>query len=97
MATIDNIEAIELPEIANASKVKGQIIPVIGNYLPGTIQALPNYFTDTIPRNNIGTEAYSIIPYDAADIPTRLTAYRDIIDDTEIDIYFHQLDLEQKE
>ncbi|WP_148373025.1 type I-B CRISPR-associated protein Cas5b [Bacteroides bouchesdurhonensis] len=97
LATIDNIEAIELPEIANASKVKGQIIPVIGNYLPGIIQALPNYFTDTIPRNNIGTEAYSIIPYDAADIPTRLTAYRDIIDDTEIDIYFHQLDLEQKE
>lgn len=97
LATIDKIEAIELPKIANASKVKGQIIPVIGNYLPGTIQALPNYFTDTIPRNNIGTEAYSIIPYDAPDIPTRLTAYRDIIDDTEIDIYFHQLDLEQKE
>lgn len=97
LATIDSIEVIDIPEISNACKIKGQVVPVVGNYLPGTIQALPKYFSNTIPRNNIGTEAYSVIPYDAADIQTRLTAYRDTIDDIEVDIYFHHLDLAQEE
>ena len=59
--------------------------------LPGIIQALPEYFTNEIPRKNIGTKAYSVIPFTASDFPTSIKAYRDIIDDNEIDIYFHQL------
>ena len=90
LATIEQIEEVELAETDRATKIKGQVIPFSGNYLPGTIQALPTYFTDTIPRNNIGTEAYSVIPYDSADVETHLTAYKDFIDNREIDIYFHQ-------
>lgn len=71
--------------------IRGQIVPFMGNFLPGTIQALPKYFTDTIPRNNIGTEAYSVIPYDSDSFPTKLKAYSDYIDNKEVDIYFHQL------
>lgn len=97
LGTIHRIETVELQEIANACKIKGQVIPINGNYLPGTVQPLPKYFTGTIPRNNIGTEAYSVISYDTADIPTHLIAYRDTIDGTEIDIYFHQLHFEQEE
>lgn len=97
MATVDKIEELVLTEVQNANKIKGQIIPFAGNYLPGVLQALPKYFTDTIPRKNIGTEAYSIIPYNSDDFPTNLTAYRDVIDNKEVDIYFHNLNFVSEE
>jgi|WetSurMetagenome_2_1015567.scaffolds.fasta_scaffold06567_4 CRISPR-associated protein Cas5t len=92
LATIDKIEEIELKETSNADKIKGQIVPFTKNHLPGTLQALPKYFTNTIPRNNIGTEAYSIIPFNADDFQTSIIAYRDSIDENDVDIYFHKLD-----
>lgn len=92
LASIEEIIEVNLLEIEKADKIKGQIIPFKDNYLPGIVQALPKYFTETIPRNNIGTEAYSIIPYDAADMPTCLTAYQDCIEDKNLDIYIHHLD-----
>lgn len=94
IATINKIGHVELTEIQNASKIKGQIVPFAGNFLPGTLQALPKYFTNSIPRNNLGTEAYSVIPYYSNDHQTMLTAYRDVIDNKEIDIYFHELHFE---
>lgn len=91
LASIEEIKEVELPKIEKAEKIKGQIIPFKENGLPGLIQALPKYFTETIPRNNIGTEAYSVIPYDVSDMPTCLTAYRDYIKDKHLDIYIHHL------
>ena len=91
IASINSIKEIELNQIDSANKIKGQIIPFKGNGLPGVIQALPKYFTDSIPRRNLGTEAYSVIQFNSSDYPTALTAYRDKIDDNEIDIYFHNL------
>lgn len=95
LAFIDSIEEVELQEVTNASKIKGQIIPFKGNSLPGLIQALPKYFTETVPRNNIGTEAYSVIPYDAVDMQTHLTAYRDCIEERAVDVYFHKLNFNE--
>lgn len=93
LATVNNIEEIELADIHNADKIKGQIIPFIDNYLPGLIQPLPKYFTNTIPRNNLGTEAYSVISFNASDIQTNLNAYQDTLPSgKEIHIYFHDLD-----
>lgn len=84
---------VELKEVVNADKVKGQIVPLRENFLPGKIQALPKYFTDEIPRNNLGTEPYSVIPYHVRDFPTNMRAYRDEHQgENGIDIYFHQLD-----
>ena len=91
LASIDNILELDLNEISAAEKIKGQIVPFENNMLPGIIQALPEYFTDEIPRKNIGTKAYSVIPFYTSDFPTSIKAYRDSIDDKEIDIYFHQL------
>lgn len=91
LASIDKISELDLNEIPVAEKIKGQIVPLENNMLPGIIQALPEYFTNEIPRKNIGTKAYSVIPFTASDFPTSIKAYRDIIDDNEIDIYFHQL------
>jgi CRISPR-associated protein Cas5t len=96
LATIEEIRECDLAEVDHADKIKGQVIPFADNYLPGTVQALPKYFTDTLPRQNIGTEPYSVIPYDIPDFPTSLKAYSDFIDGREIDILMHHLELENK-
>lgn len=97
LATVNRISRVELQEIHDATKIKGQIIPLFGNYIPGQIQPLPKYFSDTIPRNNWGTEAYSIVNHNATDIRTDLTAYIDPDMKKEIHIYFHDLDFNQYE
>lgn len=93
LATVEDIREVELESIEHANKIYGQVVPLEGNYLPGTIQALPIYFTNTIPRQNLGTEAFSVIPYTSKDISTQLTAYRDEVNGQLVDIYIHQIDL----
>lgn len=96
LATINSIEKIEMESVSNASKIKGQIIPFNESHLPGTIQPLPKYFTNTIPRKNIGTEAYSVINFKAMDIPTSLPAYIDFPDkEREVHIYFHEINFSE--
>ncbi|MCC6287453.1 MAG: type I-B CRISPR-associated protein Cas5 [Chitinophagaceae bacterium] len=90
---IRSIEKKRLQPIENADKIRGQIIPFNNYFLPGTIQALPKYFSNSIPRQNLGTEAYSVINYQAK-IQSNLTAYRDVVNGKEIDIFLHQLDFE---
>ncbi len=93
LATVNSVEQVELLEVQNASKIKGQIVPFAGNYLPGLIQPLPKYFTDAIPRNNLGTEAYSVISFNSSDGPTKLSAWNDRLKNgKEVHIYFHELD-----
>ncbi|PIV59039.1 MAG: type I-B CRISPR-associated protein Cas5 [Bacteroidetes bacterium CG02_land_8_20_14_3_00_31_25] len=95
LATITNIKKIELEKIELAEKIKGQIIPFRGNYLQGQIQALPKYFSNTIPRQNLGTKPYSIINWNVNDFQTNIKAYRDItIDKKGVDIYFHKLEID---
>ncbi len=91
LATVYKPEERELTESLKARNIKGQIVPFENNFLAGLIQPLPQYFTDTIPRKNIGTRAYSVIPYHADTSETSITAYTDRIDDKDIDIYFHEL------
>lgn len=91
LATVCDISERELQMRQYASNIRGQIVPFIGNFLPGTIQALPQYFTNTLPRENLGTQPYSIIDYDNDSFETKLAAYTDVIDDKEIDIYFHKI------
>lgn len=92
LATIDKIEEVELIKTSSADNIKGQVIPFTSNYLPGEIQALPKYFTDSIPRNNIGTEPYSVISNNARVGKTDIEAYTDSINNENIDIYFHSLE-----
>ncbi len=93
LVTVESIEEIDLAKNQIPCNIKGQVIPFTGNYLPGEIQALPKYFTNTIPRKNIGTEPYSIISHLSNNIgSTELTAYTDNINENEIDIYFHELE-----
>lgn len=93
LATVTNIQKGELLAVENADKVRGQIIPFTKNRLAGQIQALPKYFTDTFPRNNIGTEPYSIINFKTNSFATGMQAFRDEIAPNKlVDIYFHDID-----
>jgi CRISPR-associated protein Cas5t len=96
LATVNKIESLTLSPVENADKIKGQIVPFAGNRLAGQIQALPKYFTDTFPRNNIGTEPYSVISHRTNTLYTPLKALRDVIGpNQEIDVYFHEIDFAQ--
>lgn len=90
---INSINKRQLQLVENADKIKGQIVPFTNNYLSGTIQALPKYFSNSLPRQNLGTEAYSIISHQAR-IQSNITAYRDVIEGKEVDIYFHSINFE---
>lgn len=94
LATIERIETDTLQKVQLAEKVRGQIIPFHGNFLAGQIQPLPQYFTDTLPRQNIGTKPYSIISAKSQPLNAKFEAYRDLIHGQEVDIYFHQLNFE---
>jgi CRISPR-associated protein Cas5t len=92
LATVDAIESIRLTKNLTTKNIRGQVIPFADNFLPGEIQALPKYFTNTIPRNNIGTDAYSVISHLSHNISSdKVETYTDFIDGKEIDIYFHKL------
>lgn len=92
LATVESayIGKKDLEQITNADKIRGQVIPFENNFLPGAIQALPKYFSDTIPRRNIGTEAYSVINF-KNNVQSGLRAYRDTVNKKEVDIYMHEL------
>jgi CRISPR-associated protein Cas5t len=92
LVTVDNIAKVELNENLNPSNIKGQVIPFNNNYLPGEIQALPKYFTDTLPRKSFGTEPFSVISHFSNNIgSSALKTYTDLINNQEIDIFFHEL------
>jgi len=63
LATVEEVKEVCLAPVKGTAQLKGQIVPVKGHFLPGQIQALPQYFTDTLPRQNIGTQAYSILDF----------------------------------
>lgn len=95
LATVNKnrITERELETVENADKICGQIIPLTGNFLPGVVQALPVYFTDNIPRNNLGTSPYSVINCQSRNITSKITAFRDkTLGKGGVDIFFHNLD-----
>lgn len=61
LASVREIKKIEVLEKNNLSGLKGTIIPFKGKLMPGLVQALPQYFSNTIPRKNIGTRPYYIL------------------------------------
>lgn len=92
LATVDRITTVDLPDVAYSSHIAGQVIPFRENHLAGQIQALPKYFTDTFPRQNVGTEPYSVISY-LTPVKGNLPAIRDEkVGKEGVDIYLHQLD-----
>lgn len=95
LATVEEILEVELPGSATSYYIRGQVVPFCKCHLPGIIQALPQYFTNTFPRRNIGTQPYSVIPFDTGEYEAILTTYRDTVNGRPVDIYIHKLSQEE--
>ena len=91
LAGIENIKEVEIHEVKNA-RIAGQVVPFNGNYLPGQIQALPKYFSNTIPRKNMGTEPYSVISHNNP-VNSQLTGFRSELEEFDSDIFFHKFEI----
>ena len=91
LAGIESIKEVELQEVSNA-RFAGQVVPFNGNYLPGQIQALPKYFSNTIPRKNMGTEPYSVISYNNP-VNSQITGFRSELEEFDSDIFFHKFEV----
>lgn len=87
LASINSIKEIELFRKSFADKLRGQIIP-FEKMLPGQIQALPKYFTDTIPRRNLGTSPFSVVNY-KYNLSTDFEVFND--SEKDVDLFFHNI------
>jgi CRISPR-associated protein Cas5t len=63
LATVTDIKKLDCKELDILHHLKGTIVPFNNYMLPAPIQALPMYFSDTVPRRNIGTKPYSLLDY----------------------------------
>ncbi|GBE28171.1 CRISPR-associated protein [bacterium BMS3Bbin03] len=61
LATVKDVAEIEVEPRGELSKLKGTIVPFKNYVLAAAINALPVYFTNTIPRCNIGTKPYYLL------------------------------------
>lgn len=79
LATIESISDIVLLSANEEVEIKGQLIPAFPYHLAGQIQALPEYFTNTFPRKNVGTKPFSIV------------SHRNGVKSSSIEVYFDQV------
>lgn len=77
LATVDEIHEVTLHSVAGPARLRGQLVPLQPYYLPGQVQALPQYFTDTLPRQNLGTQAYSVLSPREAAVEAAVPAWYD--------------------
>lgn len=61
LATVNEVAEIEAEQRLELFKLKGTIVPFGKYMLAAAINALPVYFTNTIPRRNIGTKPYYLL------------------------------------
>lgn len=64
LAGVKHIEAIDIEEKSELTNLKGTILPFKLGFMAGSIQALPRYFSNSIPRQNIDTQPYYIFSKD---------------------------------
>ena len=77
LATVDEIGEVLLHPVTGPARLRGQLVPLHPYFLPGQIQALPQYFTDTLPRQNLGTQAYSVLSPREAVVEAAVPAWYD--------------------
>ncbi len=64
LAQVNSITCIDSPMQASLKHLKGTILPFRKHPLPAAIQALPVCFSNDLPRRNIGTQPYCLLPSD---------------------------------
>lgn len=62
LAKVNSIAEIKASPKTELQNLKGTILPFKKHPLPAAIQALPICFSNEIPRRNIGTQPYCLLP-----------------------------------
>jgi CRISPR-associated protein Cas5t len=70
LARVHGVSEIDRQEETKLTQIRGTIVPFMPYQLPAAIQALPVCFTNDLPRRNIGTRPYSLLP---ANYPDQVT------------------------
>ncbi len=97
LARVHGIDKIEVSEKTTLTGIRGTIVPFMPYQLPAAIQALPVCFSNELPRRNIGTRPYSLLPADYPNQTHEIHAigFNDsvILDGTTIslDIYWQEI------
>jgi CRISPR-associated protein Cas5t len=78
LATVDEIRTVTLRTVEGKARLRGQVVPLQPYFLPGQVQALPQYFTNTFPRRNLGTQAYSVLSPKEAMVEASIPAMTDL-------------------
>lgn len=89
LASVNSILEVDMAINETSFELKGQIIPVFPYRLAGMIQALPQYFTNTFPRKNLGTKPYSIVSCKNGVATSNIETLRDEI--LGLNVFLHQL------
>jgi CRISPR-associated protein Cas5t len=89
LATVNNVSEVELERTKGVGKLGGQLVPMFPHQLPGQVQALPEYFTNSFPRNNLGTKPFSVI---SCKNPVKSDKVEMMYDDSlNLNIFIHQI------
>jgi len=86
LATVDEIHEVTLQPVTGVARLRGQLVPLLPYYLPGQVQALPQYFSDTLPRQNLGTQPYSVLSPREAMVEAPVPAWYDVQAREEADV-----------
>ncbi len=89
LAQVNEILEMEITEKKELEKVKGTIIPFRKHKVASPIQALPAYFSNEIPRRNIGTQPYFIVDC-KSEVSITAKGFSDRIGNENIDIYWQE-------
>ena len=89
LATVKTISELEAEKKTELTQLKGTILPFGKYFIPAPIQALPLYFSNTIPRRNIGTKPYFLLDSDyRQQQPISASGFMD--EEKEWDIYWQE-------
>ena len=88
LATVNQIEKLEVEEKIKL-KLTGTIIPFKYGLIPGIIQPLPKYFSNTIPRKNIGTEPYTVLDCKNGYVEVNAKGFSD--EENQWDVYWQEV------
>lgn len=89
LAQVKEIIEMQITEKKELEKVKGTIIPFRKHKVASPMQALPIYFSNEIPRKNIGTQPYFIVDYKSV-VSVKAKGFADKIGKESIDIYWQE-------
>ena len=97
LAHVYRIDEIDVEQLHELFDIKGTILPFAKHQLPAMIQALPVSFTDEIPRRNVGTRPYCLVPANSGKShPVQAAGFHDSLtlngQKHEWDVYWQEMD-----